>query len=72
MAGSRLRRLFLANHVDLLSEDWIARYKELGVHGIGLNKKYIVVTNSNGYINSTNSELVDRVRKIFSFNQNTF
>ena len=56
-----MRRLFLANHPDLLSEEYIASYKELGVHGVGLNKKFIVVTNPNKHINFINTELVDRV-----------
>ena len=57
-----MRRVLLANTPDLLSEEWIARYKELGVYGVGLNKKYIVVTGPDGHINLTNNELIDRVR----------
>ena len=60
-SGSQLRRVLLANHPDLLSEEWIAKYKELGVYGVGLNKKYIVVTGPDGHINFTNNELIDRV-----------
>ena len=60
-SGSELRRVLLANHPDLLSEEWIAKYKELGVYGVGLNKKYIVVTGPDGHINFTNYELIDRV-----------
>ena len=56
-----MRRVFLANHPDLLSEEWIATYKELGIYGVGLNKKFIVVTNPDGHINHTNTELMDRV-----------
>ena len=56
-----MRRVLLANHPDLLSEEWIAKYKELGVYGVGLNKKYIVVTNPDRHINFTNTELIDRV-----------
>ena len=56
-----MRRVLLANHPDLLSEEWIAKYKELGVYGVGLNKKYIVVTGPDGHINFTNNELIDRV-----------
>lgn len=60
-SGSKLRRVLLANHVDLLSEEWISKYKELGVYGVGINKKFIVVKNPNGHINYTNTELMDRV-----------
>ena len=60
-SGSKLRRVLLANHPDLLSEEWIAKYKELGVYGVGLNKKYIVVTGPDGHINFTNTELIDRL-----------
>lgn len=60
-SGSKLRRVLLANHVDLLSEEWISKYKELGVYGVGINKKFIVVKNPNGHINYTNTELMDRL-----------
>ena len=53
--------MLLANTPDLLSEEWIAKYKELGVYGVGLNKKYIVVTGPDRHINFTNNELIDRV-----------
>ena len=56
-----MRRVLLANHPDLLTEEWIAKYKELGVYGVGLNKKYIVVTGPDRHINFTNTELIDRV-----------
>ena len=60
-SGSDLRRVFLANHVDLLSEEWISKYKELGIYGVGVDKNLIVVKNPNGHINFTNIELMDRL-----------
>jgi hypothetical protein len=60
-AETKLKKVFLANSVDLISEEYMEVYKALGVTGVGMNKDRIVVKKPDGHIVYKRPELIERV-----------